>query len=125
MHISGEGKQETLHASGAGIGILEDPVFEQKTIHLAAGDRLFLFCDSILEASNENGAQFLDDQLATCLRATTDMTTEESMEYLIQSVAEWAHGPQDDDISALMMQVDRAMDKKPGRSLKNLFRKLK
>jgi serine phosphatase RsbU (regulator of sigma subunit) len=106
MHICKEGKQEILHVRGAGIGILADPVFEQKKVKLAAGDRMIFFSDGVLESCNESDVQFQDEELASCLRETTDKTMEQCMDHLIRSVAQWSHGKQEDDISALVMQID-------------------
>lgn len=107
MHVSNDQKQEVLHTRGAGIGILENPVFEQVNIKLAPGDRMLFFSDGILEACNENGEQFQDRQLFTCIRETAEMTIKQCMNHLINSVADWSHGEQEDDVSAMIMQIDR------------------
>lgn len=106
MYVSHDNHQEILRARGAGIGILENPVFEQKKVKLSPGERLIFFSDGILEARNETGEEFQDEQLFACIRASAEMTMKECMEHLIKSVDAWSHGQQEDDVSALMMQIN-------------------
>ncbi len=106
IHMTNAGDENVFSASGAGIGILADTVFEEKIVHLAAGDRMTFFSDGVLEASNGKGVQFQDEELVACLRASMNMTMEESMDHLIRSVTNWSNGDQEDDISALVCQID-------------------
>lgn len=106
IHVLPDGRQETLRARGAGIGILREPVFEEKKVRLAAGERMLFFSDGVLEASNENGEEFRDSQLSACVRAMSGMTMKQGIDHLIAEINEWSGGDQQDDVSALLMRID-------------------
>lgn len=110
IFLRGGQDPQRLQAKGAGIGILPDPEFEVYTVQLAASDRLVFVSDGILEAVNEQDIQFQDRELFSCLEAASGMDMEETMNHLIRSVADWSHGRQQDDISALLMQITRQGD---------------
>ena len=48
------GKVEKLEAKGMLLGILPDPAFQQETVQLQAGDRLFLFTDGCFDVSGQD-----------------------------------------------------------------------
>ena len=68
---------------------------------LQAGDRIVLYTDGILEASNAEGDFFAHDRLCHLLTTTTGLSPERAAESIIYSVRQWS-GKQDDDITIVI-----------------------
>lgn len=49
------------------LGVLDDTAFDQETLPLQRGDRLFLYTDGVLEAPSADGAQFGEERLRAAL----------------------------------------------------------
>ncbi len=56
----GEGEQrlEELYPTGMALGILEDALFEQRTVQMMPGDLLLLYTDGVPDATRDNGERF-------------------------------------------------------------------
>jgi len=98
-----------LDAPGFPIGITLTDYYEEHTVHLKPGDRLYLYSDGIIEAKDARGqhfgtrglADFLDEGRATPLEGTvTD---------LLGAVERWSGTDRlDDDVTILAVEVEAA-----------------
>ncbi len=68
---------------------------------LEAGDRLLLYTDGVLEATDASGKFFGKDSLSNLLRQTSGLTPSEVADRIITSVGQWAVS-QDDDLTVLV-----------------------
>ena len=89
----------------AAIGIIDDPVYEDQSLKLEVGDRIYLYSDGIIEARNANGEEFDLPRAVAQLEAMHGEPIEESLGKLIATVAEWRNGDPQDDISILGCEV--------------------
>ena len=54
LHISTNQESATLESSGTFIGIIDEPKYEQRSVRLRKGDRLYFFTDGIYEIIGQN-----------------------------------------------------------------------
>lgn len=90
-----------LRPLGRIIGFLPSTNFETARIQLEAGDRVLIYTDGALEASNAEEEFFGEERLAAALRQNQDNDPEQFVEDLIQTLLDWSGGPEkiDDDIA--------------------------
>ena len=58
VHLSGSGEPVIVETQGLPIGFFKDAIYEEHSITMKPGDRLYLYSDGITEAMNENGEEF-------------------------------------------------------------------
>jgi sigma-B regulation protein RsbU (phosphoserine phosphatase) len=68
---------------------------------LAAGDRLLLYTDGVIEAANARGDFFGQEALADLLRQTSGLSPTAASDQIIAAVQRWA-ASQDDDLTVLI-----------------------
>jgi len=89
------------------IGIFENPVYQEHTVTLSPGDRLYFYSDGILEVLSANARPFEQDQLKLTLAQSQAFSLEESLSSLNTAVEEWRGGTElTDDISILAMEIE-------------------
>jgi phosphoserine phosphatase RsbU/P len=96
---------ETLAAGGLPLGISGDAAYETATIVLQPGDALVFFTDGVVEAFNERGEEFGNDRWLGAIRALPDWSAQESLQYLMKRVDEFAGAThQSDDITCMVFR---------------------
>lgn len=80
------------------IGLFEDSHYEEGTIQLEPGGRLFLYSDGILEAKDPSKEFFGETRLQETMAATQDTPLQGSVDTIVQAVLDWTetHHAQDD-----------------------------
>ena len=101
-----DGSVETLGRGGMPIGLLRDAVFEEVTLKLEPGDRLFITSDGITEASDPEGTLLDQEGLEAILRTNAFLRGTPMLESLCWSVAQFTRGERLDDISAVLIERD-------------------
>ena len=97
--------QPFQEAGGVPVGLFPGATYEQRSISLSKGDRLYFFTDGIPEAENPAGEQFGVDRVLEILTQNRDLPLEETLSSLMQFVGEWtAPGSLDDDASLLAIE---------------------
>ena len=76
---------------------------------LEAGDRVVMYTDGILEASNAAGDFFGHESLCDLLKSTRDLSPAMAADYIMASVRQWS-GKQDDDITVLICDCTPRID---------------
>ncbi len=90
---------------GFPIGWLEEAEWEEHTVTLKAGDRLFLYSDGVNEATNGNQEQFGSQRLCSLIDDAKKLPLQESVDFLLETVVNWSDGKTEDDISVLAVEL--------------------
>jgi phosphoserine phosphatase RsbU/P len=99
------GSIRTLDRGGAVLGVLPDWKYEDSSVDLASGDRLFLFTDGITEAEDVQGAEFGVDRVAAFAKAHAAGSAEKLNEQLLAQVTEFCGAQFRDDATLLVLAV--------------------
>jgi sigma-B regulation protein RsbU (phosphoserine phosphatase) len=100
------GSIQALEQSGAVLGVFPDWTYENSTVELKAGDRLFLFTDGITEASNPNGQEFEDASIAAFARVNGTLTANELNSRLLAQVSAFCGAQFQDDATLLVIAAN-------------------
>jgi sigma-B regulation protein RsbU (phosphoserine phosphatase) len=100
------------------IGICKEARYEEHSVSLRPGDRLYLYSDGITEAENRNtepfgkpfggpcGEPFGEDRLSLVLAQARTLPLQESLSFLWQGVEKWCGGAGlKDDVSLLAVEI--------------------
>jgi sigma-B regulation protein RsbU (phosphoserine phosphatase) len=105
VHVPSGADPVILEGSGSPIGLAED-AYEERSVRLGAGDRLYLYSDGVPEAMDPAGEQFGDARLLEAVGRVRSEPLREGIVALLGDVARWhgAESPQD-DISILGAEI--------------------
>lgn len=93
-------------SSGPPIGVFEDAVYEERTIPLQTGDRLFFYSDGLIEAHSPESELFGMRRLLDLLLASRTATLDEVVRSLENHVVSWTgQASLQDDLSILAIEV--------------------
>ncbi len=107
VHLPAHGEPSLLDSDGFPLG-LADVVYEERTIQLAPGDRLYLYSDGIPEAMNTAGEQFSVARLLQSISLSRSETLPESITRIVTEVTNWQENQStQDDISILGFEISR------------------
>jgi sigma-B regulation protein RsbU (phosphoserine phosphatase) len=105
LHVPVRGPAVILESPGFPIGVADDP-YAERILHLAAGDRLYLYSDGLPDAMSPHGENFGDARLLQTIDQTRQQPLKQAVATLLTKIAEWQGGerPQD-DISLLALEM--------------------
>jgi phosphoserine phosphatase RsbU/P len=108
LHLPARDDPVLLEGEGFPIGLAED-AYEERSVCLEAGDRLYLYSDGVTEAMNTAGEPFGDVRLLDAIGRVSSQPLQSGVAALLVAVAQW-HGSErlQDDISILALQVSAA-----------------
>jgi sigma-B regulation protein RsbU (phosphoserine phosphatase) len=94
-----------LEGQGFPIGLADD-AYEERSVRLRAGDRLYLYSDGVPEAMDPAGKPFGDARLLEAIGRGRSEPLQKSVATLLEEVARW-HRPESprDDISILAAEI--------------------
>jgi serine phosphatase RsbU (regulator of sigma subunit)/PAS domain-containing protein len=111
VHLPEGGDPVILPSQGFPIGLADDP-YEERSVRLGVGDRLYLYSDGVPEAMDPAGRQFGDARLLDAIGRRRSEPLHEGTDALLREIARWqGSGRPQDDISILAVEVSAA----PGR----------
>jgi phosphoserine phosphatase RsbU/P len=90
-----------IEENGLMLAAFDFAIYSNAIHRLVEGDRLLLYTDGIVEASNASGNFFGQDALCESLRKTAGLSTSAAADSIISSVRQWA-AKQDDDLTVLV-----------------------
>lgn len=105
VHLPACADPVILESEGFLIG-LADEVYEERSVCLGAGDRLYIYSDGVPEAMNPDDKQFGNARLLEAIAQGRSEPLQESVATLLGEVTQWrgSERPQD-DISILAAEV--------------------
>ncbi len=81
---------EPFDSTGLPVGIVPEDQFEENTVHLQPGDRMYLFSDGMLEEMNASREQFGQDRLYAAVEAVRHLELSEGLPHIVQSLRDWS-----------------------------------
>jgi sigma-B regulation protein RsbU (phosphoserine phosphatase) len=95
-----------LPGDGFAIGMVDDVEYDEHSIFLQPGDRIYFYSDGVPEAMNSNLDQFTDDRMLAKLSQSAPAPLAASVDELFSAVRDWCvpHGPKD-DVSILGCEI--------------------
>jgi phosphoserine phosphatase RsbU/P len=115
VHLPAGGDPVILDGRGSLIG-LADEAYEERSVHLGAGDRLYLYSDGVPEAANPAGELFGDGRLLEAIGRWQSEPLHDGPNALLTEIARWRGSARpEDDISLLAIEVTAAsaLDRSP------------
>jgi sigma-B regulation protein RsbU (phosphoserine phosphatase) len=96
LPASGDAAFQTLHSLP--IGFFPEADYEEQTLQLSPGDRLYLYSDGVTEAMDKDLQQFGDDALVEVVTLNRSRSLEAGVAELLESIQAWCEpkGPLDD-----------------------------
>lgn len=106
IHFRPPEKISIFYSTAVPIGIMDDSVFEEATIQLNTGDRLFLHSDGLVEETNPAGEIFGLDRIQSVITENRERSLAESVEELERAVIAW-RGSENlrDDLSIMALEL--------------------
>ena len=102
------GSQVTeIAENGFVLAVLETSEFSNATHTLHPDDRLALYTDGLLEATDATGQLFGEERLHDALRSTAKLNPSDAADSILSTVQQWSRS-QDDDLTILICDYMRA-----------------
>ena len=95
-----------IEENGLMLAAFDFASYSDATHHLEPGDRLLLYTDGVVDASNPSGDFFGHDGLRESLRETAGLSASAAADSIIASVRKWS-AKQDDDLTVLVCDYMR------------------
>lgn len=80
------GRVVELESYGIFMGIQKRLIFEERTIHLFHGDRILLYTDGLIEATDRRGKPFKDVFMQEVLPRTVDLGSDDFVQYIYREL---------------------------------------
>ena len=107
LRVSATGAVQEHASTGMAIGWYSEATFEQQSLTLEPGDRVYFFSDGIVEAHDLKDEQFGLGRVGEVLSSCRSKDLEVSLDTLLEEVDRWcADRGIDDDVSLLALEVD-------------------
>jgi sigma-B regulation protein RsbU (phosphoserine phosphatase) len=98
------GPPAPLHGRGLPIGMIENATFEQETVILQPGDRLYFYTDGVAEALDASEQEFGSMRLMAEVDRLRDRPLREGLDHVANLVHDWSGGHLRDDVSLLAVE---------------------
>lgn len=107
-HIRKNGKMEILTKThGLPLGLFQERIYEESTIHLVKGDKLVLYTDGVTDQTNESGEHFGEEHFRNIVKLNRHEKPEILAERLMKNIVQFSgKSTNQDDLSLLIFQFD-------------------
>jgi phosphoserine phosphatase RsbU/P len=110
MLLLRNGRVTEVEENGLILAAFDFATYSNTSRRLEPGDRILLYTDGIVEASNSLGDLLGHDALCELLRKTIGLSSSEAADSIMSSVRRWA-AKQEDDLTVLVCDYVGAADK--------------
>jgi sigma-B regulation protein RsbU (phosphoserine phosphatase) len=104
--LRANGEVTRLGAGGPVLGFLLDYGYEEGEIDLRPGDRLALFTDGVVEATDESGEEFGEERLIETIRQNKSSNAEGLKEEILRAVIDFGSRSLHDDATMIVVSID-------------------
>ncbi|HUV14302.1 MAG TPA: PP2C family protein-serine/threonine phosphatase [Acidobacteriota bacterium] len=96
-----------LNRGGTPFGMFPGVAYEFGNVELRTSDVLVLYSDGITEAAGSDGEEFGFGRLIEVVTNSRSKSTEETRESILTAVEQWAGREQDDDMTLVVVKVEK------------------
>jgi sigma-B regulation protein RsbU (phosphoserine phosphatase) len=107
MLLLRDGTVTKIAENGLILAAFDFATYSDMTLPLEPGDRLLLYTDGLIEATNAQGEFFGEESLNVALGKTAKVSAAEAVDQIIACVEQWAKS-QEDDLTVLVCDYLRA-----------------
>ncbi len=104
--LRASGEVIRLSEGGTVLGFLADYSYKQGEIDLKPGDRLALFTDGVVEATNEGEEEFGEERLIETIRKNKTLDAESLKEEILRAVIDFGGRSLHDDATMIVVSID-------------------
>ena len=105
IHLGSSSNMERLESTSPPVGLLEGSRFQQTTIRLKPGERVYIYTDGITEAASIKGEELGFDRLSTTIGEARNRSLDQSISHVLETLASWTEGNSpDDDFSVVAFE---------------------
>jgi serine phosphatase RsbU (regulator of sigma subunit) len=109
-HVATTGKTQSLRAQGFMLGIMPGEEYREKSVQLAAGDRVCFYTDGLIEARNEIGEAFGTERLLECLEQGGQSEPDQLAQDIVKCQYEFRGSQQlTDDVTLVVTELSDAV----------------
>jgi len=113
VYRSASGRIEPLSSWGFPLGVRRRDPFREHTVEFAAGDRLILYSDGLIEAVDDDGEPFGFDRFERVLADAGRMSADEIKKSLLAAVRKFTHNrPPEDDQTLVVVSFDEVAEER-------------
>jgi len=106
LHLPRAGPPAAMPSTGIPAGLFPSAAYEEVSLQLGRGDRVYFYTDGILEATNPAGEEFGDRRFMEALDRCRRETLETGLRTLLEELARWRGSPAlADDLSLLALEI--------------------
>ena len=109
MFLLRAGQVHRITENGLVLALMPAAVFTATTQPLLSGDRLLLYTDGIVEATNSDEEEFGYERLSDLLRMSETKSAEEAADQILSTVNSWSPS-QNDDLTIIVCDFKRVAD---------------
>lgn len=103
--VRADGNSLELKSTGAVLGQFPNWAYEQSEVQMHSGDRLLLFTDGLVEASNSSDEPFGEHNLVRIARENAESCARDLMSLLISTASQHAGAHFQDDASLIVLKA--------------------
>ena len=107
VYLPETGPPRPVGGGGLPVGMLDGTRYEDESLPLAPGDRLFFYTDGVIEALNEREEDFGQARLLSEIDALRGRDLREGLDCLADAVRDWCGGQLRDDVTLLGVERRR------------------
>ncbi|HOT45225.1 MAG TPA: SpoIIE family protein phosphatase [Spirochaetota bacterium] len=106
LHRAGAGSAEVLWSGGIPVGLSGSAEFQEITVDLKPGDRIYLYTDGVTEIRNEKGEMIEPEGLRDMIARSGSMGLEESLDHIVDEAGRFQGAKTfEDDIIIIGFEV--------------------
>ena len=102
--LPAQGEPFAVEGAGLPIGMLDDATYEDASLTLEPGDRLYFYTDGVIEALDAHEAEFGHPRLLEAIAARRRLPLRAGLEAVAADVRAWCGGRLKDDVSLLAVE---------------------
>ena len=100
------GTYQLLSEGGIIIGVIEDAIYQSKTVKFESGDSLVFYTDGITEALSPDEEQYGEMRLIDSIKNSAHMSAQNILDTILENVIEFTHGYlQSDDLTLVVLKM--------------------
>jgi PAS domain S-box-containing protein len=106
VYVPAGGQRQILRSNNFPIGIVPEPSYEEVTVQMKPGDRMYLYSDGLVDVTDAREERFDAERLAEKLDKLRPGSLEASLPSLLGQLREWSGKDSfDDDLSVLGFEI--------------------